>query len=108
MLVEESRVGRVFEAHHAPRVGLEDSAHPTSSLRTTMENTAALGESLRSGATLPASWYTTKALFSREMRTIFSRYWQYACRIDEVARPGDYLACRVGNVPVIVVRNRSN
>jgi phenylpropionate dioxygenase-like ring-hydroxylating dioxygenase large terminal subunit len=68
----------------------------------------ALSESLRNGATLPASWYTSETVFSQEMRTIFSRYWQYACRIDEVARPGDYYACRVGNVPVVVVRNRSN
>jgi len=73
-----------------------------------IENPAALDESLRSGATLPASWYTSEAVFSQEMRTIFSRYWQYACRVDEVAQPGDYLACRVGNVPVVVVRNRRN
>jgi choline monooxygenase len=65
----------------------------------------ALSESLRAGATLPASWYTSESVFIQEMRSIFSRYWQYACRIDEVAHPGDYLACRAGNVPVVVVRN---
>lgn len=68
----------------------------------------ALSDSLRNGATLPASWYTSETVFIQEMRTIFSRYWQYACRIDEVAHLGDYLACRVGNVPVVVVRNRNN
>lgn len=68
----------------------------------------ALGESLRGGATLPASWYTSEAVFSQEMRSIFSRYWQYACRIDEVAQPGDYVTCRAGNVPIIVLRNRGN
>ncbi|HTU88657.1 MAG TPA: aromatic ring-hydroxylating dioxygenase subunit alpha [Gemmataceae bacterium] len=67
----------------------------------------ALSESLRSGATLPASWYTSESIFVREMRAIFSRYWQYACRMDEVASPGDYLACHAGNVPVVVVRNRN-
>jgi choline monooxygenase len=64
----------------------------------------ALSESLNSGATLPGSWYTSESIFREEMRTIFSRYWQYACRTDEVAHPGDYLACRAGNVPVVVVR----
>jgi choline monooxygenase len=70
--------------------------------------TEALGESLSAGATLPASWYTSNAVFCLEKRAIFSRYWQYACRADEVARPGDYLACRAGSVPVVVVRNLDN
>jgi choline monooxygenase len=66
----------------------------------------ALGQSLRAGATLPASWYTAESVFRQEKRAIFSRYWQYACRTDEVASPGDYLACRAGEVPVVVVRDR--
>ena len=61
--------------------------------------TDALGESLRTGATLPASWYTSEAVFSQEKRAIFSHYWQYACRTDEVAHPGDYLACQRGKCP---------
>ena len=67
-----------------------------------------LSESLRAGATLPASWYTAETVFRQETRAIFSRYWQYACRVDEVARRGDYLACRAGNVPVVVVRGLDN
>jgi len=67
-----------------------------------------LSERLPAGATLPASWYTSKSIFHQETRTIFSRYWQYACRLDEVARPGDYLACRAGNIPVVVLRNHSD
>ena len=34
----------------------------------------AAGEGLR-GATLPASWYTSEAVFRLEARAIFSRYW---------------------------------
>jgi phenylpropionate dioxygenase-like ring-hydroxylating dioxygenase large terminal subunit len=75
---------------------------------TSEDEARALSASLNSGATLPASWYTSESVFNREMRAIFSRSWQYACRIDEVAHPGDYRACRAGNVPVVVVRNRSN
>jgi choline monooxygenase len=67
-----------------------------------------LSESLRAGMTLPASWYTSESVFRQETRAIFSRYWQYACRLDEVAHPGDYLACRAGNIPVVVVRNLNN
>jgi choline monooxygenase len=68
----------------------------------------ALGERLRAGATLPASWYTSDSVFRLEMQAIFSRTWQYACRTDEVARSGDFLACRAGNVPVVVLRNSHN
>jgi choline monooxygenase len=67
-----------------------------------------LSERLRAGATLPASWYTTESVFRQETRAIFSRYWQYVCRIDEVARPGDYQACRAGNIPVVVLRNHND
>ena len=74
--------------------------------RTTPELEASeLSESLRAGATLPASWYTSESVFRQETRAIFSRYWQYVCHIDELAHPGDYLACRAGNIPVVVVRN---
>jgi choline monooxygenase len=75
--------------------------------RTPGAENQALAESLRAGATLPASWYTSGSVFRQEKRAIFSRYWQYACRTDEVARPGDYLACRAGDVPVVVVRDRT-
>jgi choline monooxygenase len=70
--------------------------------------TLALGDSLKAGATLPARWYTSESVFHHETKAIFSRSWQYACRVDEVARPGDYLACRAGNVPIVVVRNLDN
>src|SRR5262249_42754877 len=70
--------------------------------------TQELSGSLRAGATLPACWYTAEAVFRQETRAIFSRYWQYACRLDEVAHPGDYLACRAGSIPVVVVRNLNN
>jgi phenylpropionate dioxygenase-like ring-hydroxylating dioxygenase large terminal subunit len=68
----------------------------------------ALGDSLKTGATLPAWWYTSESVFRHETRAIFSRSWQYACRIDELDQPGDYLACRAGNVPLVVVRNLDN
>jgi choline monooxygenase len=65
-----------------------------------------LGASLKAGATLPAAWYTSESVFREEKRAIFGRYWQYACRTDEVAHAGDHLACRVGEMPVVVVRDR--
>jgi choline monooxygenase len=75
---------------------------------TSVVETRALSERLRAGATLPASWYTSPSVFRQETHAIFNRSWQYACRLDEVAQAGDYLACRVGTIPVVVVRNRNN
>ena len=83
------------------RMGMEARMTPEVEAR-------ALGESLKTGATLPASWYTSESVFPQEMRAIFGRYWQYACRIDEVAQPGGLPRLPRGNVPVVVVRNRSN
>jgi choline monooxygenase len=47
-------------------------------------------------------------VFHQETRAIFNRYWQYACRLDELANPGDHQACRAGNIPVVVLRNLSD
>ena len=58
-------------------------------------------------ATLPWSWYSEPELLRREQDQIFRRAWQYAGPDEHVASPGDYFTCRVGDVPVIVVRDRA-
>jgi phenylpropionate dioxygenase-like ring-hydroxylating dioxygenase large terminal subunit len=58
-------------------------------------------------ATLPWSWYSEPELLRREQEQIFKRAWQYAGPAEHVASPGDYFTCRVGDVPVIVVRDRA-
>jgi len=56
--------------------------------------------------TLPWSWYSEPELLRREQERIFRRSWQYAGPAEHVASSGDYFTCRVGDVPVIVVRDR--
>jgi phenylpropionate dioxygenase-like ring-hydroxylating dioxygenase large terminal subunit len=58
-------------------------------------------------ATLPWSWYSEPELLRREQEQIFRRAWQYAGPAEHVGSPGDYFTCRVGDVPVIVVRDRA-
>ena len=58
-------------------------------------------------ATLPWSWYSEPELLRREQEQIFRRAWQYAGPAEHVASPGDYFTCRVGDVPVIVVRDQA-
>ncbi|HSJ94786.1 MAG TPA: aromatic ring-hydroxylating dioxygenase subunit alpha [Gaiellaceae bacterium] len=55
--------------------------------------------------TLPASWYTDPEILRLEGEQIFRRTWQYVARADQVAEPGQYVAARAGDVPVVVVRD---
>ena len=58
--------------------------------------------------TLPWSWYVDPAVLRLEQERIFSRFWQYAGRADEVAEPGSFSATRVGHVPVVLVRDEED
>jgi len=65
-----------------------------------------LREQLARGLTLPASWYSDPDIFRLEQDRIFRHTWQYAGTVQHVADPGQYLTCRVGGVPIVVVRGR--
>ena len=58
--------------------------------------------------TLPWSWYTDPAVLQLERERIFRRSWQYVGHAGEVAEPGSFAATRVGDVPVVVVRDRED
>jgi choline monooxygenase len=60
---------------------------------------------LDQGITLPFSWFADPAVFALEQERIFARGWQYAGPAEWVAEPGQYLTCRAGLVPVVVVRD---
>jgi len=55
--------------------------------------------------TLPWSWYTDPAVLQLEREQIFRRSWQYVGRQDEVAEAGSFVATRVGDIPVVLVRD---
>jgi phenylpropionate dioxygenase-like ring-hydroxylating dioxygenase large terminal subunit len=56
--------------------------------------------------TLPWSWYSDPELLRREQERIFRHGWQYAGPAEHVEHPGDFFTCSVGDVPVIVTRDR--
>ena len=64
-----------------------------------------LREALAQGRTLPAEWYTDRALFEREQERILAASWNHVGRVEQVAKAGDFLTTRVGEVPVIIVRD---
>jgi phenylpropionate dioxygenase-like ring-hydroxylating dioxygenase large terminal subunit len=61
---------------------------------------------LDDASTIPWGWYADEAVLRLEQERIFRRCWQYGARADQVAEPGQYVATRAGDVPVVVVRGR--
>ncbi len=55
--------------------------------------------------TLDASWYLDPQVYDLEMERIFARTWQFAARLDEVAKPGDFVAVEVAGEPIVVLRD---
>lgn len=66
-----------------------------------------LRESLESGSTLPAHWYTDPAVYALERERIFRRAWQYVGLTEHVAQPGDFITTEAGDAPILVVRDET-
>ena len=58
--------------------------------------------------TLPWGWYSDPAVLELERDRIFRRSWQYVGHTGEVAEPGSFATTRVGDVPVVLVRDRED
>ena len=55
-------------------------------------------------STIPASWYINKEFYDLELRTVFSRSWQLAGRLDQLSQPGQYVTTDVAGEPIEIVR----
>jgi len=55
--------------------------------------------------TIPWSWYSDPAVLKLEQERIFRCSWQYVGCQDDVAESGSFVATRVGEVPVVLVRD---
>jgi len=56
--------------------------------------------------TLAWSAYSDPALPARERERIFARAWQYVGHLSELGGGAGYFAARVGDIPVVVTRDR--
>ena len=52
---------------------------------------------------LPAHYYRDSAIFARELEQVFYRSWNFVGYTSQLANPGDYITCRVGEENLIVV-----
>jgi choline monooxygenase len=66
-----------------------------------------MDEGVARSGTMPADWYTSRALFDLEQKHLFRHVWQQVGRTDQVSEPGDFFTCELANEQVVVVRDGS-
>ena len=59
---------------------------------------------LEKASTIPSSWYTDKDLYDLERQTVFMRSWQFAGRLDQLRKTGQYVTTEIAGEPVVTVR----
>lgn len=69
---------------------------------------AEIEEKRRAYRGLPPHTYWHPTVFDFELEAIFHRSWQYFGPLERVANPGDVMTGRIGNIPILVVRNKNN
>ena len=58
--------------------------------------------------TLPQVYYTSEAIFRREMEHIFSDRWLFAGHVSQVAEPGDFFLFGIDRESLIILRDRQD
>jgi choline monooxygenase len=59
-------------------------------------------EALARAATLPSSYYLDASVHEREREAIFGRTWQLVARLDDLARPGDFVPATILDEPIVI------
>ncbi|MCA9187911.1 MAG: aromatic ring-hydroxylating dioxygenase subunit alpha, partial [Planctomycetales bacterium] len=54
--------------------------------------------------TPPGSWYTDPEFYQLEVARVFEKSWLPIGRIDQLAKPGDYITADIADNPIVVVR----
>jgi len=53
---------------------------------------------------VPKERYLSRSFFDLEMERLWPRVWQVACRVEQVAEPGQFVEYTIGDQSVLVVR----
>ena len=59
---------------------------------------------LAEASTIPAAWYVDARIAELERQTVFSQTWQFMGRLDQWAKPGQFVAATVAGEPLVAVR----
>jgi phenylpropionate dioxygenase-like ring-hydroxylating dioxygenase large terminal subunit len=55
--------------------------------------------------TIERKIYLDRAIFDRELETVFTRTWQYVGQAAELGAPGDFLSATIAGQPVLILRD---
>ena len=58
--------------------------------------------------TIKASCYHDEGFFNKEVETIFKKEWQWVGRSESLKKPGDFIATKIVDYPIILIKNKSN
>jgi choline monooxygenase len=64
--------------------------------------TVNISRELARARTLPSSYYVDSGVFEREKERIFGRTWQLVARLDDLARPGDFVPGTILDEPIVI------
>src|SRR4051812_17449917 len=59
-------------------------------------------DELARASTLPKHFYLGGDVFERERDQIFGRTWQLVARLDDLARPGDFVPATILDEPIVI------
>jgi choline monooxygenase len=59
---------------------------------------------LKDAHTIPAPWYTDRAIEQLEQQCVFGGNWQEIARTAQLAHPGDYVTAQLAGEPILAVR----
>jgi choline monooxygenase len=59
---------------------------------------------LARASTPPASWYVDPRFLDLELSTTFANAWQFACRLDQVREPGQFVTLELVGEPLLILR----
>lgn len=66
-----------------------------------------LDEDATRSHTIPAEYYYDPAMYRVDLDRIFYRTWQYVGYASQFANPGDYVATRLGEQSIVVLRDKA-
>jgi Rieske 2Fe-2S family protein len=72
------------------------------------EKTIAALKGRRPGHTLPREFYVDPDVYQLDLDQIFYSQWLFVGHDCEMSKPGDYITLKVGEYPILVVRDRQN
>jgi len=69
-----------------------------------MHLTPTSDRAIATATTLPSIFYLDRHVLEQEKELIFGRTWQLVARLEELARPGDFVPATILDEPIVVAR----